>query len=542
MTPAPTPALPAEALVQGHSLTGGATPRRLTADSPCPSDGWPLLNSAAAQRLEQNEAAQLPPHTLMQRAGLAVARLALALAPHAQRIWIVAGRGNNGGDGFEAAVHLHQAGRKVQVDALDSPSPLPPDAQASLDKALAAGIPVRWVNTWTAPPDTELVIDALLGRGLTQVARGPAREAIAAMRACTAPILAVDLPSGLPADTGCCPDPEGVVEATWTLALLSLSPGTFTGDGRSQCGALWWDDLGVTPPTTDIAAHWAGASVWAPHRPTSPHRLHKGSRGDVWVVGGAPGMTGAVWLAARRALHCGAGRVYVHPLAPNLAQGHNDQPELMVRPDWDPSALTQATVVAGCGGGQLIETRLPDLLEHAPRLVLDADALNALARRPDRGQTALRKRRERGAGTVLTPHPLEAARLLGWDVAEVQADRLRTARSLADLTGTVVVLKGSGTVIARPGASPWINPTGNAALATPGSGDVLAGWIGALWSRLTTQGARSSTPGTPTTSAEDETTWAVGMAVFDHGACAEHLRPSGEVLPAGELACARLPT
>jgi hydroxyethylthiazole kinase-like uncharacterized protein yjeF len=215
------------------------------------------------------------------------------------------------------------------------------------------------------------------------------------------------------------------------------------------------------------------------------HTSHKGSYGDVAVVGGAPGMAGAAWLAARAALAAGAGRVYACLLDDKAAQWDVQRPEIMSRSTWWTSAapvLQATTVVCGCGGGGLVREALPPLLTHAGRLVLDADALNAVAADTALA-TLLAQRANRGLGTLLTPHPLEAARLLRIAAAQVQQDRLAAAHRLAAQFGATVLLKGSGTVIAAPHEIPCINPTGNAALATAGTGDVLAGWCGGLWAQ-----------------------------------------------------------
>jgi len=232
------------------------------------------------------------------------------------------------------------------------------------------------------------------------------------------------------------------------------------------------------------------------------------------------GMTGAALLAGRAALHAGAGRVLVGLLDTDQARLPVDmaQPELMLR---TPEALSprDGVLVCGCGGGDAIEHWVPKALAEAPCLLLDADALNALARHPD-WMSQLTKRRQRGWDTVLTPHPLEAARLLETTAAAIQSDRLAAAQALAVRTGAVVVLKGSGTVIAQAGQTPHINPTGNAHLATAGTGDVLAGLIGALWAR----------PGTQAFDAARE-------AVFVHGLVADQW-PANQAFTAGTLASA----
>lgn len=460
----------------------------------------PLYSVAATRELELHAAAGLPPHTLMQRAGLAVARLALALAPHAQRIWIACGPGNNGGDGFEAALHLHQWGKAVVVTWTGLPAgktSLPPDAHASRERALAAGVPMAA----QPPEDFDFCIDALLGIGArlepARAGTGLMQQWLDAMQASAAPRLAVDIPTGLDADTGTSGATKSSIapssdstsgKGLFTLSLLTLKPGLFTASGRDLAGQVWFDDLGVAAaPSLAIgpSAWLLGADRAAQSaRSGAAHASHKGSFGDVAVVGGesASGrhMTGAALLAARAALHAGAGRVYVALLTGMGEAPMNvdpTQPELMFRSP-DALNLKQQVVVCGCGGGEAVKTVLPKILSAAPRVVLDADALNAIAADPQL-QTQLKARHSRGHGTVLTPHPLEAARLLGTTTPDVQADRLAAARQLASQFQCVVVLKGSGSVIAEPGQPPRINASGNALLATPGTGDVLAGMMGA---------------------------------------------------------------
>ena len=470
---------------------------------------WPLFDAAHTQRIERRESASLPPHTLMTRAGDAVARLVLALAPHAQRVWVAAGPGNNGGDGLEAAALLCEAGRDVTVSLLGDASALPSDAQQALALARIAGAKIIEgfpVETLRA---NDIAIDALLGIGATRPAQGAIAEAIARLNALACPVLAVDLPSGLHASTGQSIG-NACVNATHTLALLTLKPGLFTGAGRDHSGAVWFEPLGVDisadEPDAWLSASQPGQAANAPRR----HAQHKGSFGDVAVVGGARGMAGAALLGARAAHAAGAGRVFVELLDHSASAMPVDplRPELMFRADWTRNAaatLAQTTVVCGCGGGEAVRAPLPRLLSAAARLVLDADALNAVATDPSL-QTLLRARELRQAGTVLTPHPLEAARLLGCSTAEVQANRLLAARRLVDRFQCVVVLKGSGSVVAAPGRVSRINASGNASLASAGTGDVLAGWLGGRWAE------RSA-------SAFD----AAVQAVAEHGAAARPL-------------------
>jgi ADP-dependent NAD(P)H-hydrate dehydratase / NAD(P)H-hydrate epimerase len=455
----------------------------LTAISPHRS--WPLHSVSATRALEGATAAQLLPHTLMQRAGLAVARLACAIAPHAQTIWIACGPGNNGGDGFEAAMHLQRRGHKPIVTLCGDVARLPADAAASLARAHEAGVQLA-----SQPPaQCDLAIDALLGIGNNSAQprplQGTMRTWLLHMHAQATTVLCVDVPSGLDADTGCYADAQFASQLiavrasfhwareVFCLNLLTLKPGMFTAQGKDAAGQVWFDDLDVQ---NDAPTAWLlGADRAA--LPQRLHASHKGSYGDVAVVGGAPGMTGAALLAASAALHAGAGRVLVNLLDAGSMTVDLAQPELMFRSLADID-LRSSTVVCGCGGGTAVRSVLPQVLSTAPRLVLDADALNAIATDTSL-RTLLTARAARSHSTVLTPHPLEAARLLGSSAAQVQADRLHAAQQLADQCQCIVILKGAGSIIAAPDQLPHINSTGNAKLATAGTGDVLAGVVGA---------------------------------------------------------------
>ncbi|MBV8620934.1 MAG: NAD(P)H-hydrate dehydratase [Curvibacter sp.] len=487
--------------------------QRIQADRP-----HPLHSLAATRAHEQAWLQALPAHALMQRAGLAVARLALALAPHARTFWVACGSGNNGGDGLEAAACLRAWGARPIVTWLGSPERASADTRASWQRAVAAGVLFGDEVPDLGPDD--LAIDALLGIGLQARESLPdgdprLQEWVARLNGGPAPVLAVDLPSGLRCDQGgsALNDSQGrplLVQARHTLSLLTLKAGLFTAQGRDAAGQVWLAPLDLPPPQAPALA-WLGG----PPTPGSrPHASHKGSFGDVAVLGGeglsrrGMGMSGAALLAAQAALHAGAGRVLWAPLERPALSWAPEQPELMLR---SPEALDlpQLTVVCGCGAGQSLGPWLMHCLQQAPRLVLDADALNALALDAP-AQAALRQRPARGQ--VLTPHPLEAARLLsvlhpGTRAADVQADRLAAAQALARHFQAVVALKGSGTVVASPEHTPVINPTGNARLASAGTGDVLAGWIAArLASGLTAFDAACA-------------------AVFEHGRRADEWPP-----------------
>lgn len=487
-----------------------------TPKAPCP-----LHQRAATSAHERACAGTLPAGTLMGRAGEAVARLARALRPHAQAVLLLAGPGNNGGDAWEAAARLHAAGVPCTLRWVGDVARLPADAAAAREAALARGVRAFAWDGSPPPHDTGLVIDGLFGRGLQRPLDEPMAEVVRTVRSWGLPVLAIDLPSGLDGDTGQTPGDGPLLPATWTLALLSLPPGLFTGRGRHAAGTVWFHDLGAPPPTADACAWLEGHEV-ARLAPPRPADGHKGRFGDLHVIGGAPGMVGAPWLSARAGLFAGAGRVHLHLLDPHAALVDPSRPELMARlhVPHDPR-LADATVVAGCGAGTAIAGVLPDLLSRAGPLVLDADALNAIAETPSL-KSALRARALRGRASLLTPHPLEAARLLGCDVAAVQADRLAAARSLAETFDSLVVLKGSGSILAMPSTRPRVNPTGQAALSTPGSGDVLAGWIGGWWAQA----------GAPATL--DTLSALAARAVFLHGLAAQVRHPGGQALPAAE--------
>ncbi|MGP1630778.1 MAG: NAD(P)H-hydrate dehydratase, partial [Giesbergeria sp.] len=448
----------------------------------------------------------------------------------ARQVWIVCGPGNNGGDGLEASLHLCSPTRLVTVTWLGNDAQMPPDARRSLERARSAGVQFADAPA-TAMTEHDLCIDALLGIGLApEIASRPPpehwRALLRQLRTGPAPLLCIDVPSGLQTDTGAWTEgftPDIAPQAPChTLSLLTLKPGLFTSQGRDAAGTVWLDRLGAPPDEAHACVWLAGP----PQDHPRAHASHKGSFGDVAIVGGEGlgqrglGMEGAALLAASAALHAGAGRVLVALLDDGSFRAAQWAPELMQR-RFEALDLPALSVVCGCGGGEAVANVLSTVLEQAARLVLDADALNAVAR--DAGlQTALTQRAARGLPTVLTPHPLEAARLLGSSTATVQSNRLAAARALADRFACVCVLKGSGSIVAAPGHLPCMNPTGNARLATAGTGDVLAGMVG----------ARLATDTNPFEAVRD--------AVYAHGLLADRW-PADAVLVASALARAQAP-
>lgn len=495
----------------------------------------PLYSVAQLRAVEAAAQAGLPSHCLMQRAGEAAAALALQLiAPVAAaagppRVLVAAGSGNNGGDALECAALLAEHGCAVTVlmPALPAAPVVPMNGQAALPsdhaQALARLLRVRngvqCISGATqydhlADMTWDLVIDGLFGIGLSRGLRTPWCAVITMMNAIAAPLLALDVPSGLDADTGAVHDdpdqagqPGACIRASHTLTFIGDKPGLHTGSGREFAGEIHVAGLGIAAGDFPAPVAWrsgpaAFPEIFMPRRQDT----HKGSHGDVVIIGGAHGMAGAAVLAAQAALKSGCGRVTI-----GFAQAHAalafipGQPELMCRLAHD-ARITGAVIVIGPGLGR--DAAALSLVEHAcdidGPLVLDADALNLAAGTPE---LALRIAR-RTSPTLMTPHPLEAARLLGLSAAEVQADRLKAAAALAARFHAIVILKGSGTVIAD-GIRLLINPTGNAALATGGTGDVLAGMCGALL-------AQSWTP-----------LAAAAGAVWLHGAAADLLIAQG---------------
>ncbi len=466
----------------------------------------PLWGEPALRSAETHWAARLSPHALMERAGAAAARLLRARWPHARSVLLLCGPGNNGGDGLSAAMWLAQEPHapRVRVLLLGCGEPArwqdarrPADWRWALERARAAGVELQaWAG---ADPQSllrecDVAVDALLGLGLREAPRGEVELGIRALQHLVhaRPVLALDLPSGLRGTQGTAPG--ACVRATVTLAMLGLQPGHATGPHTDHCGELWLDTLQVDAAACDASpSAWLGGSDAALAELSSLEQAaHKGERGDVRLFGGASGMSGALWLAARAALQLGGGRVFAASFdecAPGLDP---EFPELMLRQP--AQLLVQARAargpachVLGPGSGDSAQALrcLRELLDLAQPLVIDADGLNLLASHPRDGELwqALRARGTAGRPTWLTPHPSEAARLLEIGTAEVQADRLDAARRLFEATGASVVLKGAGSVVAPAGETPWINPSGNGLLASAGTGDVLAGALGACLAR-----------------------------------------------------------
>jgi NAD(P)H-hydrate epimerase len=423
------------------------------------------------------EDAGLPAVALMEAAGAAAAAQVRSRFPHARRVAVVCGPGNNGGDGFVVARHLHDAGLDVWIVLVAAADRVRGDAATMLGVADVLGVPRR-----SEVAGADVVIDALLGTGAQGLPRREIAQAISRIAEHGAPVVSLDIPSGIDASTGAVP---GVaILAACTIAFHGRKLGTAVEPGRSHAGAVVTVPIGL--PHLFEPAPFA-LRIDASDLGSLPRRDPLGSKydaGAVLVVGGAPGTSGAPLLAARAAFHAGAGVVFVAVSPEVRDQVAIGAAELMVHGTRDPDevlalARRADAVVLGPGLGRDDESRrLVDALVErveAP-LVLDADALHALCGR-------LASLRDRAGPTVLTPHAGELARLLAVGPEEIAAARLHQVQRAAAEAGCSVLLKGPDTLIATPGAALRVVETSVPGLATAGAGDVLSGVVGALLAR-----------------------------------------------------------
>ncbi len=394
----------------------------------------PIYLAADIRRIEQAAGKVAPP--LMERAGGAAAELAATLASDKSKdILVLAGPGNNGGDARVAAARLKEQFFRVSV--------------VSSLKELSE-------KPWS------LVIDGLFGIGLAREVSGDYAQLVDYANRQACPVLALDIPSGIDSDSGrvlgC------AVRASHTISFIALKPGLLTLDGPDHCGEVSVADLGLDLETLLPASAWvASPELFKGVLKPRPRNFHKGMAGSLAILGGAAGMTGAALLAGRAALKLGSGRVYIGLLEEKSPTVDLGALELMLRhPDDAFSENLDALVVGpGIGNG-----------ERAG----DADALNLISENGDLRKACAR----RSAETLVTPHPAEAARLLGSTVAAVQANRVKAAKLIAENLNANVVLKGNGSIVVARDGHWFINTSGNAGMASAGMGDVLAGMLGAL--------------------------------------------------------------
>lgn len=417
----------------------------------------------------------VPPYELMTRAGAAAWRVLQQRWPGVRHLGVACGPGNNGGDGYVVARLARAAGLKVSVVTPPGATPRTAQARQALADWRAAGGAVSSFDGML--PDCEAWVDALYGIGLTRPPSEAAQSMIERINAARVPVLSLDVPSGLDADTGHAAGTA--VHATATLCFIAAKRGLYTGMARDFDGEVLLDRLDLKIGAFDdfTPAAWLcrpeGLARWLAPRHAN---AHKGEHGHVLCVGGEEGMGGAVRLCAEGALRTGVGLASVATRSSGVAALVAARPEAMTHAVEDAQALRplveRATVLAvgpGLGQGAWGRALFEEALASGKPLVLDADALNLLAHHPVPVPQA-----------ILTPHPGEAARLLGRDACAVQADRFAAAEALAQRYGCTVVLKGAGTVVAAPGEIPAVIGAGNPGMATGGMGDVLSGVIGAL--------------------------------------------------------------
>ncbi len=500
-----------------------------------PGRVWPLVGAATMQALDRHTIDDLgvPGEVLMESAGRAVTEVALLefrALPGATGVRIVCGTGNNGGDGFVVARHLAQAGVACQIELVGESDRLSEDASRNLARAKAVGVEVDGREM----PGPAVWVDALFGTGLSRDVEGAAREAIGRMERAReegSRVVAVDVPSGLDADCG--QVLGAAVRADRTVAIGLPKLGLALEPGRSLAGKISVARIGIADRAPGIepeAQLWSATQVGTvlPERPAVGH---KGTFGHVLVVGGSEGKTGAAVLAAAGAGRSGAGLVTLacpESLNPILEAKCTEAMTVPVPETAEKGfssravetllelARERSVAVLGPGVGACDEVRaaMRTLAERMDvPLVLDAEGLTAL-------EGHLEILSERTAPTWITPHPGEAARLLGISSAQVNADRIAAATSLAERSGAVVVLKGAATVCVEPAGRKLVNPTGGPALATGGTGDVLAGMVGGLCAQ--------GLPGFE----------AAACAVYVHGAASDRLaaRQGNAGILAGDLA------
>lgn len=476
----------------------------------------PLFSAQEIRAIEQAFAKSHPRVSLMQRAGAKVAAKATEIAGRKKgaNVLVLAGPGNNGGDAWVAAELLRKAGQRVTVVPFGASH----SAEDAAKAARAAFLKAKGAVTEKLPDpiDADVIIDGLFGIGLARVPDGASAHAIEAANASGVPILAIDIPSGLNADSGRALG--AVIHAHTTLTFIGAKPGLFTGMARDVRGQVEIESLGVAaPPSLGALLQRERVATLIPHR---HHNSHKGSYGNAAIIGGAEGMVGASILAARAALMMGPGKVYAGIAAREVPAYDAINPEIMMRRAEElveDSSMSALAIGMGLGTDKTAPRLMTAALSRDIPMVFDADALNLIASNPSIGAAFKAKTAgipPQALSFIITPHPGEAARLLDVRNADIEADRIGAAHKIADTYNAIVVLKGSGTVIATPGGHYAINPTGNPGMASGGMGDALAGMLVAFLAQ-----------GLP---AIDAAT----LAVYLHGAaadaCVEHgMAPHG---------------
>ncbi len=492
-----------------------------------------MLSVAQVRALE----ARYPNVDLMRRAGRAAAEFLFERTTIDSRIVLFAGPGNNGGDALACAAELATAGYAPMVVLLANTEKYGEDAKRAWSRvlelqahsALDRGRSITITREIPQTINADWIVDGLFGIGLKRPLDGVYKDAVQAINNAAhvnhvpqAKVLALDAPSGIDADTGDDMSESVAVFADHTLTFISLKPGLVTGPALDYVGELHLARLGIEPDfedTTNESSNCAalisthGGARLRDSFATNPS-AHKGTLGTCIIIAGANGMLGAALLASRAAMRMGAGKVKLGWLAEPYPAVDPLMPEVMMSAATDLINSKCDSLVIGCGMGQsgAAVRLLKAALKRDVPIVLDADALNLIAQSAELAKLVRTRDSDK---TVITPHPSEAARLLGCSTTDVQRNRLKAAQDLARELNCVAVLKGAGTIIATPDSRPSlrINRTGNALLATAGTGDVLAGMMGAALARY----------------AIDLSHDIAAMVVAMHGAAADAMKARGVI-------------
>jgi len=422
-------------------------------------------------------------YALMRKAGEAAFELITRQWPDAKHLCILSGAGNNGGDGWVVAGLALEAGLRVTLLTLGDLVKQSPSATDARHMAESAGV-IASAFDGVLPDDADLLVDGLLGTGLNSVVQGDYADAIAAVNAHPAPVLALDVPSGLNASSGTIQG--SAVQADQTITFIGVKPGLLTCDGPDHCGSLHYAALDLTDTERNAVSAFAERVSWhslncsGPLLPTRRGNSNKGHHGHALLLGGDQGFGGAIAMAVDACCRSGAGLTSCVTRPVNVPVVLGRRPECMavgVESGLEVQPLLQRATVIGCGPGlgtsSWAELLFQQVLQSDHPAVLDADALNIIA--SPGWQTEFPER-----DVVLTPHPGEAARLLGKTVPDIQSDRYGAAREIASRYQAVVVLKGQGSVIASPEGRVSVCTDGNPGMGTGGMGDVLTGVVTAL--------------------------------------------------------------
>ena len=439
----------------------------------------PIYLAGEIRKLEKLATSTSVPINLMEKAGLAAAEVVRdkLLTSEKNKVLVLAGPGNNGGDAFVVARHLQKWWFKVTLVFTGTPAELSSEAKNSMDAWTDAGgeilseVPIK--KEWSA------IVDGLFGIGLSRELEGPVYELVNVINHMNLPVLALDIPSGLNSDDGrVC---GAAIHANITVTFIGLKPGLLTHQGTEYSGEIILRNLDIDTSTLIEPQSWVLDLPYIQQLlpPPRPANSHKGMFGSVGIIGGSAGMTGAALLAGTAALKLGSGRVYLGLITENILTFSPVQPELMFRSPHELFKLDHLNcLVIGPGLGMSADAYswLDCALKSSQSLVLDADALNLISVYPELANTLS----NRNAHTVLTPHAAEAARILGISSTDAQNNRIETIKELVKRFNCYAVLKGAGSICMLPDGKYYINTSGNPSLSSAGTGDVLSGIIGAL--------------------------------------------------------------